>query len=823
MQRRAPPRALAAICAVAMMTLVLQIALTRILSATVSHHAAFAVIGLVMLGLATSAAVVFVQRNRAERPATLSVCANALLAAGVGCSASSLMFTGLMALPWGSQQNGPALLAGVPFFALFFLAGYGIAFLLAEYAEDAARLYWLDLTGAAAGCALVIPLLDVGSPLVTVAWCGVLVSGGGYLLTRDPSDGRTGLGGGVVLLTLIVAVSTTAFPELTRLRHAKGMSQDNVLWEQWNRLSRVTVHDEVPGYDHQLARLRAHYPDADAEQILDRWRMGWGMSELFTGDVPEMRWVELDTDAGTQIVEGGGRDYGDRLEYLEYDVTTVAYQLRSEGLERAFVVGGGGGRDVLTALHFGVEEVDVAELNPSVVEAVDEAFGDYGGHVYSLPGVHTHIGEARSILSRKEERYDVIQMSMIDTWAASVAGALVLSENALYTREAFELYLDHLQPDGLFTVSRWASDARWGEAARTLALMGAALRRHGATDPATHVAVVQAGGQAYPGVATCIMKPTPFSDAERRALAEATERLGFELIWPLLEGEPVLDVPAVMAGDRDAAYELRLDLRAPTDDRPFFFELRPMLTSWLWALQDRDLSVASRSMIMTGLLLLIYPLVGRILMLEPLQRYNASLPEAERTQLRAHLPAVTYFAMIGLGFLFVEVAILQRYMTFLGHPTYAMSVVLFSLLLSSGAGASMSDWLSDPARIVWPLGALLVGIALTAFAVPPLLVGLHHLDLAVRMVVAIALVVPLGLCMGMMFPLGVRMLHRDGVAHLLPWLWSVNGIFGVMASVVGIIVAMSQGYTAVLGLGAVCYVGMGVAARRSWRVGLVEP
>lgn len=819
---RAPLTSRLSILVAAMMVLVLQIATTRILSATVSHHAAFAVIALVMLGLAASASAVFVQRNRAQDPARLPAATNAFLIAAGLCVLTSLGYTAMHAVNWpGFGWVAVILAGGFLFFSVFYAAGYGVAFLLAEYPGDVARVYWFDLTGAAFGCLLIVPMLDAMSPLVVVLWCGAMVAGAGLLLALDPADGRRPLAGGVLAATILLALLGTAWPGMTALGYAKRTDQSDVLWETWNRLSRVHVQTDIPGYASSVREVAERFPGQDAQAIVDRWRVGWGMSTAFDGAVPDIHWLLLDTDAGTQIIEGGARLHGtDALDYLTWDVTAFAHHLRRDDIDHAFVIGGGGGRDILTALHFGAEAVDVAELNPSIVHAVDEVFGEYSGRVYSLPQVHTTVGEARSILSRRDTRYDLIQMSMIDTWASSVAGALVLSENALYTREAFELYLRHLDDDGLFTVSRWSGTEGWGEASRTLALMGAALRAQGVERPEDHVAVVQAGGRIFPGVATCVMKKTPFTDAERALMGRVATERQFTLLWPLV-GEHTgadIDVPAILAEDAATAAAMHLDLEAPTDDRPFFFNLRPIFKSWYWQLVEGVPGVGSRSLAITGALFVIFLLVGRILSIAPLQRHNAGLPEAEQTHLRAHLLPLLYFGGIGLGFILVEVTILQRYLIFLGHPTYAMSVVLFSLLLSSGLGANLSERFDDPSKVRIPLALILVGVVFTGFAIPPMLEAAHGWDLSLRIVLAGALVAPLGLCMGMIYPMGVRLLSRDGIDHLVPWVWSINGIAGSIGSVFAIMVAISQGYTVVILLGALAYGVTAVAASRSWRV-----
>lgn len=828
-----PRTSLGAILLAAMMVLVLQIAVTRVLSASVSHHAAFAVIATVMLGLATSASIVFVHRNRRRDPVRLPAATNAFLASAVLCVVGSFGFVGLTAIHATGLAALPVIaLEAVLFFSIFFATGYGIAFILAEYPVHTGRVYLFDLVGAAAGCLLVIPMLDWVSPLVVVLWCGVIAALAAVLLSRDSKDGRTRLAGGVAATSVIVALVATAFPGLTALRVAKGVDQSDVLFETWNRLSRVTVQADIPGYERAVTIAAERYGEDNARRMVSRWRAGWAMSRLFEGDPPEIRWLLIDADAGTQIVHRGPERVGTAsLDYLGADVTAIAYHLRKDAMGRAFVIGGGGGRDVLTALHFGAEQVDVAELNPDIVRAVDDVFGDFSGRVYSQPQVNVLIGDARSTLTRLSTQYDMLQMSMIDTWASSVAGAMVLSENALYTREAFELYFDRLSPEGILTVSRWflaAGDGTAslivedgaGEASRTVALLGATLRAKGVSDPERHIAMVANGGKVFAGVASLMMKKTPFTEAEIATLRERCAELDFRLLWPTPDGvaAPSFDVPAILREDPATAAAMHLDLTAPTDDRPFFFNHRPLFLSWYWQYVQGVPGVASRSLVITGSLLLVFLVVGRILSVAPLERYNESLPEEERTQLREHLAPLAYFAGIGIGFMLIEVAVLQRYLTFLGHPTYAMSVVLFSLLLAGGFGSFLSDRIRDASTVWLPISVTAAGAAVTAFAVPPMLDAALGWSQPARVALAIFLVVPLGLSMGMMYPLGVRKLVEDRVEHLIPWVWSINGIAGSVASIIAMMVAISQGYTVVILLGVAAYGVTLLASRRDWRV-----
>ncbi len=798
-----------AACAV----LILQIATTRILSAAISYHSGMVVIGIVMLGLAASATTVFVHRNRRDNPWGMDAAVRAFCGAGVACTIAAFGFSFASTLAGGSPVGFAVLvvLSAVLFFAVTWCAGYGVAFLLSEYASDVSRVYWFDLMGAAAGCLLVIPLLDGRSPLVVVLWCGALFGVSGVLLTEHAVHRRNATG--VTAVVALLAVLASVFPAMTQLYSAKGEDQRGIRYQEWNRITWVTVVDRVPQYERNLELLRERRPDIDAEAFLARWNLGWGMSPTYEGGVPTTLFMALDADAGTQIIEDGANRYAD-LEYLEYDVTNVAYQLRSaDDIEDTFVIGGGGGRDVVTGLHFGADEVVVAEMNPGVIRSVNEAFGDFSGRLYSHDKVTIRLGDARSTLSRLDRKFDVIQMSMIDTWAASVAGSLVLSENSLYTLEAFVLYLQHLDDDGILTVSRWASPSMWGEVGRTVSLMGSALRELGVEDPSAHLAIVQT--QSDPAVATCILKRTPLTDEERATIAATASRLEFVVPFNgTTEGLDV-DLGAIARGEPEAMEGTPFDLSPPTDDRPFFFNTRWMFSSWVDAISEGDMSLGSPSSVYTVGMLLLLLLVGRILTIRPLERYNRDLPEAEMIHVREHLGPMLYFAGIGLGFMLVEVGILQRYLTFLGHPTYAMSVVLFSVLLSSGIGSAVSARM-ETKKVAPLLVVLLVLVLATAFAVPPLLRSAHSLELIARMALAAALVIPLGLCMGMIFPLGVRQLGESKLDRLVPWVWAVNGLAGVIGSVFGMLIAMLWGYTAVLLLGALAYAATAVASRRAW-------
>jgi len=783
--------------------LLVQISATRLLSATVAYHAAFAVLALVMLALAGSATAVYRDRSRAgSAPLGLDPAARMASFAGPVVAATGLVYIAVGAVSWPGEiyQAAHFAAAAIGFYSTFHICGYVVAWLLSSWPEDIGRVYFADLVGAAAGCLVAVPALTAFAPVQLLCICGAVASGAGVLLAGSQRDRRNAIAATAVLVG--VAVVVVLEPSWVRLRSAKHQDQASVLFEKWNPLARVTVSPEMPGTLAAVELLSTRQSPEQTRADMKRWSAGWGISEKWKGAPPEAMWIELDTDAGTQILEGGGTRPLADFDTLKWDVTAAAYWLAPGGLDRTFVIGGGGGRDFLTALAFGARHVDVVELNPLVVRAVETQFGDYSGRPYSRAGVSYRLGDARSELSRTPERYDLIQMSMIDTWAASMTGALMLSENALYTREAFHSYLSHLTEDGIFAVSRWYGADTYAETARVIALMGEALRSAGVSAPEDHIAVVfNASSPHQSWVATCMMKQSALTDADRSTLARVADEKGFAVLWPPTAGgvRHRMDIAALARGDLSAAAADGFDVTPPTDERPFFF-------------YTSRTSNGGRVPILFGSILAIALVAGRILVFSPLKEIEASRPPEARFT-AADAPAeIAYFAAIGMSFMAVELGVLQRYIVFLGHPTYALSVVLFSLLLSTALGSLLVARWRGVARIGFP--ALLAMLALTIFVVPGLLEAWHGWPLASRVFAAAALIVPLGVCMGTALPTGIATLSRAGSDRLVPWMWAINGLAGTIASVAGMFLAMETGYTVLLFVAAIGYVGAWLALQR---------
>lgn len=818
---RAPLSVKLGLMLTALAILVSQIALTRVMSVIANYHSAFMILSVVMLGMAASAIAAFLGMKRRERPVTISDGVNAAYKSSVATLLTLVCFVVVVARDWGAgAQPFQLLFAAVLFFSWFFYSGYVVVVVLSHYASDVSRLYWFDLMGAAAGCLLVTPLLNQINALSVLLLSAVGMSLSGLLLAQSHGNQRTRRAGWMLcgFLLLIWGISI-ARPELVQLKFAKGQDQSQVQWERWNALARVSVTKEIPGTSEAVQMLQTKNGNQvtaeEMEKLRRLWQAGWGVSRDFKGYVLPALWLQLDSDAGTPILQNGVVALQDKskLEFLSWDVTAAAYVWRAAlGLppERAFIIGGGGGRDVLTALAFNVGQVDVVELNPAVVEAVQQKFGDFSGRVYSHPQVHLTIGEARSELSRRTTSYDLIQMSMIDTWASSMAGSMVMTENSLYTQEAFDLYLSRLKPDGVLSVSRWYDPEKHGETARVAVLMASALRRAGIERAEDHLAILTSPGFLHTAVATLLLKQSALTENDKTTLQQLCRERGYALLWPQLDaGEKItsFDIAGLLRLDPQSLASSRYDLSPPTDDRPFFFNIDRPVRSWLDAIRSGDFSRGSRSTLLLGSILLLMCYACFYFTIKPLRTDWVRSRAREETG-KSFLPLLLYFGGIGLGFMLIELALIQRYILFLGHPSYAISVVLFALLLFGGFGSFLTEKVSEAklTQVVrLALVLILAAILLTAFVTPEWLERIAGWSWTARLITAVLLIAPLALLMGMIYPLGVRRLTEMKKQELVPWMWGINGICGVLASVLGMLLAMNVSYTAVLLTGAAAY------------------
>jgi predicted membrane-bound spermidine synthase len=759
---------------VTLSALMYEILLTRIFSVTMWYHFAFVAISVAMFGMTVGAVLVYLLSQiftRERAPLHLPLTA-LLFAASVVAS-----FLVHIRIPQPELNSFGGLFSLVATFGVvsvpFVFSGMCVCLALTKFPRHVSKLYAADLAGAAAACILLICLLKVLDGPTAVIAVSFLASLGAWLFALDirPSTtSRIAALFSVLFLALTVtnAVLASQQRSLFRLEWVKGIRETKPLFEKWNTFSRVRIYNDPPTLSKPF---------------------GWGFSPTYSLK-ENVRQFGLNIDASAFTVLTNYAGDTRPLEYLKYDVTNIVHYLKRDA--DVFVIGAGGGRDVLTALVFEQRAVTAVEINGDILRAVNGIFGKFTGHLDRNPKVRFVNDEARSYIARSKTSYDIIQSSLVDTWAATAAGAFVLSENSLYTVDAWTTFLQRLNPKGILTFSRWFSQEREVLMYRLTALANAALQRTGVRDPGRHIQIVR--GQ---NIGTILVSRDPFTPEDIDTIEDISRKMGFDVI---LSPRSASDATfRTLADTRDLASLTRQfteNIVPPTDNSPFFFQIMRIGNIFKHFREFRSGPVP-----MLGYLLVIVLCLTLLFILVPL------ILTTRKSVLKGAFPLFLFFGGIGLGFMLVEVSQMQRLIIFLGHPTYSLSVVLFTLLLAGSLGSYSTRRVKDEGlRTAGVLRLILLLVILAVFAAgtPGILSAFQGVPTAVRFLLAGGCLAPIGIFMGMAFPLGIKLASRKSEG-LTPWLWGINGSASVVSSVAAVIIALGFGITAAFWVGVGCY------------------
>lgn len=786
------------ICATGLM---LQIVQTRVLSVITWYHLAFFAISMAMLGMTAGSLLVYFKPAwfPAQSPNRVLCWLSAAVGLSIGLSTLVLITT---IVP--TVLANTVLMTELVWFKLvlvllppYVLLGMAVSLALTRGPWPVGLVYGTDLLGAAAGCLTVLVLLELADAISALFAVAAVAAAAAICFQRaartagdaaGPLPGAGGLANGrnptmlLAMLAGIALANAAAQPHgMVPLMVKNSLELSPKAYSRWNTFSRIEV----------------------SQSLLLPPAM-WGPSPLAnTTPVPE-RNLWIDGGAGTAMYKFGG-DMAE-VGFLRDDITTLAYTIRDKG--RAAVIGVGGGRDVLSAYLFGFRDVTGVELNRIFVGLLTDTMRDYN-RTASLPGVRLFVDEARSWFARTPDRFDLIQMSLVDTWAATGAGAYSHSENGLYTLQGWRHFLHALTPNGIFTVSRWFNPKDPTETGRLLTLAAAALREEGVTNPENHMLI-----GATDRLATLILSKEPLSaDELSRLRARLREQQFTELFGPdSATNLPILRQLARARDDAERAAlsdEYHLDFSVTTDSRPFFFNQLNALDR-----KSVERAIESGEGIVAGnfqaslTILLIVAISGALAVFTMIV---PALSSVRRTSASLGALGTGYFFLTGLGFMFVEIGVIQRVSIFLGHPVHGLAIGLFSIILSTGIGSLWSERivLSSPARIaIW--AALTAGfLAALPFWFPLLVERFEAEELPWRALVSLAAIVPSGLAMGYGFPTGMRLIGRIDRGPT-PWFWAINGAAGVLASSVAVAVSITFSIDVSLWIGAACYGLIGV-------------
>jgi hypothetical protein len=798
-------------------TLVFEINLTRLFAVAQFYHFAFMIVSLALLGFGASGTALALfpvwahtsdRRGLGDR-AGLS---RLSLACGVCLLGSYLLINWLpfdsFSIAWDWRQ---AVILAVHYLALaspFFFSGLAVGILLTASPHDAGRTYSVNLLGSAAGC-----VLALAAPLWLGGEGAVTLSGALAALAALIADFK-------IHLPRISLIDSNTFVLIREIRGFKPLAPLVFLFCLYDLSARLIGWSTLPALELRLSPYKSlsyalQYPNATI--IFQEWnafsrvdvvqsrgvRSLPGLSYRYLRPPPPEHGLLVDADDLSPIVLPDSDPA-----FADYLPAAIAFQLRPDS--DALILEPRGGLDVTTALAFGARRVTAVEANPLIVQAAQ--------HVYGDPRVRVVIESDRSYIRRSTEQYDLVVLSLASSYHPIRSGAYSLAEDYRYTVESFQDALARLKPEGqgLFVVTRWLQNPP-SEELRAFALAVTALERNG-LDPAGRIVAFR----GY-NTATLLAKTRPFAAAELDSIRAFAADRAFDLIYAPglradesnrynIQPEPIYYqafVELLSADSRADWYANHpFDVEPPTDDHPFFGHF------FKWAQAGQVLAELGKTWQPfggAGYFVLLALLALALVMAAGLILLPAMRPTRFRKPRRSDMVGLSYFGLIGLAFLLVEIPLIQKFILYLGQPAYAVTAVLFTLLLFSGIGSQFS------ARVPRRLApGILVALA---FGLPFLLPRIFALTLGLsfplRLGLTVLLLAPLGIFMGIPFPAGIAWL-MDGEANesrlpnesaVVPWAWAVNGAASVVSSVIAALLALSFGFSWVLIIGAACYAG----------------
>jgi spermidine synthase len=782
-----------------------EVLLTRLFSITQWHNFAYMAISIALLGYAASGTFLALRPRLVARFDSAYV-ANLLLF-GLTLAPAYLLAQRLAVHPeqllWAPAQllrvTWVYLLLGLP----FFFAANVTALALLRYSARVGNVYGADLLGAGAGAATVVVMLHLVFPMVALQGLALTATGAGLLgaleLRTGPAPRRVA---GVTLAVLAVAFLTLP-GDLFKLEVSpyKSLSQQlnvmdaRVLKERSSPLGLLTVVDSptVP------------------------LRYAPGLSLGATVDVPEQLGVFVDADAIMPLISAGPPE---RLQYLDQMTSALPYHLGD--VDDVLVLGAGAGSLVHQARFLGASSVAAVEVNGQLARLVREDYRAFAGPVFDQDGVTLYVDEARGHLARSEARFDLVQVALVDAFGASSGGLRALSEEYLYTVEALTEYYAHLAPGGYLAVTRWIK-LPLRDSLKLFATALAALRAAGVPDPASQLLVIR-GWQT----STLVVRRGPFSPAEIDRATAFAEARGFDVAWyrdmpatlanrfNRLPTAQFYDGATLLASDGADAFvrDYKFNLTPATDDRPYFSNF------FKWSTLPELLSLSGEGgipLLESGYLIVVATLLqalvlGLLIVVLPLWHRLRRVGDAGA---RA-LPLVLLFASLGIAFLFIEIAFIQKFLLFLHRPVLAVAAVLSGFLVFAGVGSRIAarcpahrapQLIAIAVTSIAVLGALYVWV-LPAAVFAPLLAA----PFAVRLLVSLVLIALIAIPMGMPFPLGLAQLSTCDVS-LIPVAWAINGCASVISAVLATLLATEAGFSAVVLIAVGLYGAAAISAR----------
>ena len=786
--------------------LALELILVRAFSIGHWHHFSYLIISTALLGFGAGGVIVSLSSKFFTRNYIRSLWGFALALS----AAVPLVFYLSQKVPldelqliWDVRQLLYLFAYYLLFFVPFLCAGLFVALAFTVFAEKAHRLYFFNMTGSGLGVAAIVALMYGNRPEVLllvisgIAFFAALILA--FAISRH-----------CVTVTLIcAAVWLLTFSSVGPVALEIEISENKSL-VYYNALP--TAETVARRYS-PLGRLDC----VRAPTI----RYFPGLSIAYQGPLPRQTLIITDADGISAV-----NHFENLTELACYDYTTSALGYHLQSRPNVCIIGAGGGSDVAQALALGARRVVAVEMNSQVIDLVRGTLDESASGLYKRDDVQVAITEGRSFLQTTRELFDIINISLLDSFSASTAGVYALNESHLYTIEAIEQALARLHPNGLLSITRTLKTPP-RDALKMFATAAEALRSRGVANPANHIIMIRSWATA-----TIVVSPQPFSDAQIENAPEFAEQRCFDLVHlPGIKAQQVnrfhiLEEPIYYEGTRQLLSEHResfyrdyaYNIRPATDDRPYFFDffkwnslpfmIRTMGRQWLPFSEWGYLVLAATLLqaVCASALFIIIPL---------------RIARPIKTVQSGKLPALIYFLLLGLAYMFLEMGFIQKMTLLIGHPVFGVAVILLGFLVFSGCGSLAAERISSltgyGTRLIWLAVSAIVIIGIAEIILMALsfdwLVGFSR---PIRILLGLAITAPLAFFMGMPFPTALKQLHIRS-KPLVPWAWGVNGFASVTGAVLGTFLAISVGFTTLTLIALACYFLAAIVSRQVCR------
>ena len=743
-------------------TLILELSLTRIFSVVFYYHFAFLAISIALFGLGAGGVFSYVVAGW-----------NGNIYSKLGTLAILNGLAVLISLVYLLSRTDVDYLTLITVFfsgALpFFFSGTIVSLAVSEAIERVDRLYFFDLLGAAMGCLALVPLLnDFGGPN-TVLTVAILFAVSAAIWYNLAGTSRGRAAAVALALAFAVLIVYNWRHRTIDVHYAKGNKLPPEMFVQWNSFSRIGLINSGGYYSIVI--------DGDAS------------TGVAIFDIDHLSIVEK----YNLLHQGPG----------------FPYLLRPNA--KTLIIGPGGGWDVSRALAGGSKDVTAVEINPIIAKTImQERMPDLSKRLYLRPEVHVSVEDGRSFVRRSHEKYQVLQATLVDTWASTAAGAFALSENNLYTTDAFRDYLNHLTDDGLMVFTRWGFQPP-RESLRLISLAMEALQDLGEKQPWRHIVVLREDSEKIAGWGaqdTVIIFRRPMAGDDVAQVYTSLIGTNLQSIY-LPSDKPMNEFGQLLRANNPEAFwqDYQFDVSPVDDDRPFFFYTVQPRDVWNFfkngGTMAADAKINRALPLLFGLLGVSLVATAVVLSLPPLL-LGTRLP-AEKGVRRFLL----YFFCIGAGYILIQVALIQKFILFLGHPTYALTVIVFSMLISSGLGSFFSRRLvrgSDRRSLSIALLAVAATVSVLAFVAAPISEFGVGWPLPLKMAVTACLIAPAGFLMGIPFPTGLTRLEAR-FPQAVRWAWALNAAASVLGSASAIFLAIYIGLRSTVLVGAAFYLG----------------